>query len=153
MPDGQQDFNATVEAKGSRVSIPLPFQPSAVWGQKSRHHISGTVNGHKIRGPLGSEGDRFFLRLGQAWRRDNGVTAGDAVTVVLWPEGPQKETLAPDLAAALAAEPDARAFFEGLATFYRKGYVNWIEAAKRPETRARRISETIALLKEGRKQR
>ena len=153
MPDGEQTFSATVESKGSRVGIPLPFDPSDLWGKKPRHHITGTVNGVKIRGPIGSDGERFFLRLGSAWRRDNGIAAGERVEVVLWPEGPQQATLAPDLAAALAAEPDARAFFEGLATFYRKGYVNWIESAKRPETRANRIRETVALLKAGRKQR
>jgi uncharacterized protein YdeI (YjbR/CyaY-like superfamily) len=40
-----------------------------------------------------------------------------------------------------------------LATFYRTGYVRWIEEAKRPETRARRIAETVEALAEGKKQR
>ena len=32
-------------------------------------------------------------------------------------------------------------------TFYRKNYVRWIEAAKRPETRTKRITEAVAQLK------
>jgi uncharacterized protein YdeI (YjbR/CyaY-like superfamily) len=53
----------------------------------------------------------------------------------------------------LETEPDARRFFESLATFYRKGYIRWIEQAKRPETRDRRIAETVAALKAGKRQR
>lgn len=44
-------------------------------------------------------------------------------------------------------------YLESLATFYRKGYVRWIEEAKRPETRAKRITETVAALKAGKKER
>lgn len=57
-----------------------------------------------------------------------------------------------DVAEALNANPDARRFFESLATFYRKGFIRWIEGAKRPETRARRIADTIAALKAGKRQ-
>ena len=55
--------------------------------------------------------------------------------------------------AGRASEPEARAFFESLATFYRNGYVRWIEGAKRPETRSARIAEMLGLLRGGQKQR
>jgi uncharacterized protein YdeI (YjbR/CyaY-like superfamily) len=42
---------------------------------------------------------------------------------------------------------------ERLATFYRNGYIPWIESAKRPETRSARIAEMLSLLKAGKKQR
>ena len=57
------------------------------------------------------------------------------------------------IAAALEASPTARAFFEGLATFYRKGYLRWIDGARRPETRVSRIREMVGLLDAGKKQR
>jgi len=75
------------------------------------------------------------------------------VDVVLFPEGPQSESLSLDVVSALDAEPQAKAFFESLATFYRNTYIKWIESAKRPETRAARIQEMIVLLKAGRKQK
>jgi uncharacterized protein YdeI (YjbR/CyaY-like superfamily) len=106
-----------------------------------------------IRGSLGSDGDAYFLPLGAAWRRDCGLEAGIAVTVVLWPEGPQQETLAEDIASALGQAPTAAAFFASLATFYRNTYIKWIESAKRPETRTKRVVEMIELLKEGKRQR
>jgi uncharacterized protein YdeI (YjbR/CyaY-like superfamily) len=70
------------------------------------------------------------------------------------PEGPQSDALAPDIAAALSAEPEAARFFDGLATFYRKNYLRWIEATKRsPEVRAQRIAELVELMKAGKKER
>lgn len=106
-----------------------------------------------MRGSLGSDGTQYFLLLGVAWRRDCGLDAGANVDVVLSPEGPQSESLSPDVAAALDTEPQAKAFFESLATFYRNTYIKWIESAKRPETRAARITEMVNLLKAGKKQK
>jgi Bacteriocin-protection, YdeI or OmpD-Associated len=105
------------------------------------------------RRSLGSDGSQYFLPLGAAWRRDSGVEASAEVEVVLMPEGPQTDALAADVLAALESEVEARAFFESLATFYRNGYIRWIESAKRTETRSARIAEMIRLLKAGKKQR
>ena len=148
-----QSFKAVVSKSGSRVFIPIPFNPNEVWGVKQRHHITGTVNGYGVRGSLGSDGKQYFLLLGAAWRRGCGLDAGSKVDVVLSPEGPQSESLSADVASALDAESQAKAFFESLATFYRNTYIKWIESAKRPETRTARIKEMIELLKAGKKQK
>lgn len=148
-----QRFQTTISKSGTRTFIALPFNPNDVWGVKGRHHITGTVNGHDVRGSLGSDGTQYFLPLGAAWRRDCGLDAGAEVDVVLTPEGPQSESMSPDVVAALDAEPQAKVFFESLATFYRNTYIKWIESAKRPETRAARIKEMIELLKAGKKQK
>ena len=59
---------------------------------------------------------------------------------MLYPEGPQRANLAPDVAAAVDTAPDAAAFFDSLAQFYRRGYLRWIDATKRsPDKRAARI--------------
>lgn len=148
-----QRFKTIISKSGTRTFIPLPFNPNDIWGVKARHHIRGSVNGHTVRGSLGSDGTQYFLPLGAAWRRDCGLVAGSKVDVALSPEGPQSESLSPDVAAALDAEPQAKAFFESLATFYRNTYIKWIESAKRPETRTARIKEMLELLKTGKKQK
>ena len=48
-----------------------------------------------------------------------------------------------DLARALDDKPQARRFFETLAPSYRKMYVGWVLAAKREETRQRRIRTVV----------
>lgn len=146
-------FTTTLTKSNSRVVIALPFDPNAAWGEKARHHVRGTIGGRAIRGSLVAENGVYSLPLGAAWRRDNGLEAGAEVEVALSPEGPQHETLAPDIARALNAEAQAKEFFVALPTFYRKNYIRWIESAKRPETRAARIEEMVALLKAGQKQK
>lgn len=148
-----QHFKTVVEKSGGRVFVPIPFNPNDVWGVKQRHHIRGTVNGLKVRGSLGSDGKKYFLILGAAWRRDCGIEKGTKVEVALSPEGPQSESLSADVLSALDAEPKAKVFFESLATFYRNGYIKWIESAKKAETRAAGIKEMIQLLKAGQKQK
>jgi hypothetical protein len=148
-----QRFTATVMAAGSRTFIELPFDPHVTWGVKQRHHVNGAIDGHRVRAALRSQGDGYVLPLGAAWLRDCGIGAGATVEVVLSPEGPQSQDLAPDIADALAAEPQAEAFFLALATFYRTTFLRWIDGGTRSGTRAARIAEMISLLKQGKKQR
>ena len=134
--------------------VPVPFDPDTVWGTKTDHRVSGTVNGIIVRASIEPLGESFGIVLGPAWRRDCGVAPGDVVNVVLSPEGPQREDLADDIRAALDAEPAAGAYFDGLAQFYRRAYLRWIDATKnRPEERARRIVEMVDLLLHEKKQR
>jgi uncharacterized protein YdeI (YjbR/CyaY-like superfamily) len=51
----------------------------------------------------------------------------------------------PDLAAALAAFPEAARNFDAFPKSVKRGILEWISTAKRPETRARRIEETARL--------
>ena len=142
---------ATVRDGGrGRVLVPVPFNPDDVWTPKPRHHVGGTVNGRRVRGVVELRDGAWGFVLGPAWLRDGDVAVGDEIDVEIEPEGPQRDELADDFMAALAAEPKAGAFFDGLAQFYRRGYLRWIESTKRsPAERARRIAQTIELLSNG----
>ncbi len=143
---------AMPRARGG-IAIRMPFDPASVWGERDRYYLEGTINHYRVRGVVTDVDGQALLQLGPSWCRDPRVGPGATLKVSLQPEGPQLETMADDLADALRAEPRARRAFESLATFYRKGFVTWVESAKRPETRATRITETIAALKEGRRER
>lgn len=147
------DVTLTTDDWG-RIVVRVPFDPNRSWGRKDRHHVSGTVGGRRVRGALDELADGYGLVLGPAWQRDGGLTSGREVVVTLAPEGPQRTALAPDVVAALDAEPAAAAFFDSLATFYRKGYLRWVDATKgRPDVRAARIAEMVGLLQAGQKER
>jgi hypothetical protein len=146
-------FTTTVESRPrGGVAVQLPFDPSVAWGEKQRHYVTGTIQGRDVRGTITSVGGQHYLQLGPSWCRDRRVAAGNNVTVMLEPEGPQLASLAIDISSALEAEPEARQFFESLAPFYRNGYIRWVEEAKRAETRAKRIAETLSALLAGKKQ-
>jgi uncharacterized protein YdeI (YjbR/CyaY-like superfamily) len=59
--------------------------------------------------------------------------------------------LAPDIDAALRADSRVHETFQALAPSHRRQYIAWIESAKKPETRPRRIAKTIKMLQAGRK--
>jgi len=52
---------------------------------------------------------------------------------------------------ALQKNKKAQEFFEQLAPTYQKQYIGWIVVAKRPQTKQKRIKESIALLNKGEK--
>jgi uncharacterized protein YdeI (YjbR/CyaY-like superfamily) len=56
-----------------------------------------------------------------------------------------------ELSEALARNKRAKEFFEKLAPTYQKQFIGWIVTAKRPETTAKRIKESLALLAKGEK--
>ena len=55
-----------------------------------------------------------------------------------------------DLKSALAKNPGARAAFGGFSPSHRREYVEWIEEAKREETRKKRLTQAIEWMAEGR---
>jgi hypothetical protein len=144
-------FTATAQDGGrGRVLIPVPFDPNEVWNVKPRHHVGGTINGHRIRGVIARHDQLWGLLLGRMCVDGSGVAAGDQVELDIEAEGPQRSDLPSDVAAALAGNPRAGECFDGLAQFYRRGYLRWIDATKRdPAERIRRITQTVDLLAAG----
>jgi hypothetical protein len=143
---------ARARARGG-ISIPLPFDPAAVWGERDRYHLAGWIEQYPMRVVVAGGNAEPVMELGPSWCRDPRVGPGATLTVRLQAEGPQLETISTDLAEAIRADPAAQRFFESLATHYRNAYVSWVESAKRPETRSRRINEVVAALIAGRRER
>jgi hypothetical protein len=145
---GAQRFRAVIDAGGrDSAVIVVPFDPDEAWGAKTDHPVSGTIGGCRIRARLVPAGRRWVLPLASRRLISMELAIGDEVAVELAPEGPQRGDLADDIAAALAANPAAAAFFDTLAQFYRKAYLRWIDATtRRPELREARIAEVVSLL-------
>lgn len=72
----------------------------------------------------------------------------------LWDHDPSPQIsvdIPPEFAKVLARNKKAKENFDNLAASYRKHYIGWIAVAKRPDTKERRIQESIALLEKGRR--
>src|SRR5215467_11202650 len=157
-----QRFGAYVTAdSGGRAVVSLPFDPDETWGAKAFHLVGGTIEpakptdcNRRLRGKVTQDGAGWVFTLNTTWMQETGVEIGDEVSVELEPEGPQRDDLADDFASALAANPEAGAFFDTLAQFYRKAYLRWIDSTtRRPDVRAARIAEVVELLAAGIKER
>jgi uncharacterized protein YdeI (YjbR/CyaY-like superfamily) len=73
-------------------------------------------------------------------KQDGSWTKLDAVEDLVVPD---------DLAAAFADNPGAREHWDGFPRSVRRAALEWIVQAKRPETRARRVTETARLAARG----
>ena len=111
-----------------------------------------TINGYTYRSTIAAYGDVFMLPLAAENRQAAGVSAGDEVDVDLELDTAPREVEVPaDLVAALADEPEARAFFDGLSYSNRRWFVLNVEGTKNEETRKRRVEKSVQMLREGRK--
>ena len=144
----QKRFRATLEAddESAFTHIVVPFDAKAVFG-KGRPPVRVTLNGYEYRSTLAPYGGLYYLPVNQAVRAGAQVKAGDRVSVVLEAdEAPRTVKPPADLARALKANPAAKARWEELSFTHRKEYVEAIEEAKKPETRARRLAKAIEQL-------
>jgi uncharacterized protein YdeI (YjbR/CyaY-like superfamily) len=80
-----------------------------------------------------------------------GVDIGDQVHVrIELDDGPRTIEVPSDLTAALA-RTGLTETFASLPYTHRREYVQWVDGAKRPETRTRRVEQTVARLSQPRR--
>jgi hypothetical protein len=111
--------------------------------------VSVTVGGHTYRSSIASMGGRFLIPLSAERRSAAGVAAGDEVEVDVELDTQPREVQVPaDLAAALDAEPVARARFEALSYSNQLRHALAVDGAKTEATRQRRVAAAVATLVE-----
>ncbi len=108
-----------------------PRKPKSPWSKLNKQRIERL------------ERDGLMTAAGRAVversKVDGSWNAYDAVEALAVPD---------DLAAALDGNPVAKGYFEAFPPSSKKIILWWIESAKRPETRARRVEETVRLAAE-----
>jgi len=129
--------------------IVVPVDARALWGE-ARPPVRGTVNGVPFRSRLAVYGGETVLGLTNAFRADAKIAACDEVEVVIERDDePREVKIPPPLQQRLDADATARAAFERLSVTNRREYANWVAEARRDETRERRASQAIEMLREG----
>jgi Bacteriocin-protection, YdeI or OmpD-Associated/Domain of unknown function (DUF1905) len=149
IPSGRS-FTATLRAArggGALVLVPEPVLEAL--GGGTRFRVTGTLNGVDFASStMGMGPDGVGLGLHKATRSAAGVDIGDLVEVELQRDDrPREVTVPDDLAAALAADGPAAGAFERLSFTHRREYAEWVAGAKRAETRARRVAQTLERLR------
>jgi len=145
----QQSFTAVLETApdSNATFIIVPFDVEQAFGSRGRTPVRGTINGVAFRGSLSPYSGRHYLGVNGALRDSVGVRAGDSVEIVLERDDEPRSVAVPaDLAQALRASPAAQAAWDRLSYSHQREHVEAVEEAKKPETRARRIEKSIAML-------
>lgn len=151
----QHKFRAVIEDPGGGGAfVTVPFDVERTFGKK-RVKIIAAIDGEPYRGSLvRMGGESHLLLILKEIREKIGKTFGDEVEIVIEEDTQSRVVEIPlDLKAALEGNPKAQAFFQKLSYTHQKEYVDWIEEAKRPETRQRRILQALEMLEQGKRER
>jgi hypothetical protein len=146
-------FRATIVREGSMCFIPLTFDPKPVFG-KVRAPVKVTVNGYTYRSTIAAMGGPPCVPLRKSHREAAGLHGNETMTVRLDLDTEKREVTPPtDFLRALKAVPGAVDRWRGLSYTHQREHVEAIEAAKKPETRVRRIAAAIAMIQQPAKKR
>ncbi len=131
-------IDSTVKSlgKGKRRQYFCPRKPKSVWSKVNKDHIKNLIAENLMH--------ESGLAKIKAAKKDGSWTALDAV---------EKGIIPSELKVAFDKAPDAFKNFKSFTRGQRKSYLYWLNQAKRPETRNKRILEIVRLSKENIKTR
>jgi len=146
-------FRARLERPRSRATwtaCRIPFDVVEAYGARGHVRVRGKLNGLPFRSTLIQEGPGIhYIVVNREMRDKLDVARGDVVRVEMQLDPRQRKiTIPADLHRALVRDARARAKFTGLPPSHQKRYVDYIGEARRPETRRRRIQESLRRLRE-----
>lgn len=146
------EFEAALErpdAVGAWTFLRVPFNVEEAFGAKARVAVKGAVNGAAFRSSLLPQGEgAHILVVNKTLRTLAKADVGDTVQVTLERDDEPRTVEAPDdLRQALELSDDL-SNFEDMSYSRQKEYVDWIESAKRADTRVRRIEKAAAMIRE-----
>jgi hypothetical protein len=146
-------FRTTIELGGrTATGLEVPAEVVEALGVGKKPPVRVTIGAHTYRSTVAVMGGRYLLPLSAENRAAAGVAAGDEVDVDVELDTEPREVAVPaDLSAALEGDDAAREAFERLSYSHRRRHVMAIEEAKTPETRQRRVTKALEMLREGRR--
>ena len=148
-------FRAELQRDGKTATgITVPAEVLDAIGGGRRPAVAVTLNGHTYRTTVGVMGGVAKIPVSAAVRDAAGIAAGDMLEVEIVADSTPRIIEVPsDLAAAIAASTEAKEFFGRLSHSRQNAWVTWVEQARQPGTRGRRIEQTVAMLADHRPQR
>lgn len=147
----KKTFQSTVVRDGSMCFVPVTFDPKAVFG-KVRAPVKVTLNGYTYRSTIAQMGDGPCIPLRKSHREAAGLEGGETLRVTLELDAGERKVEPPrDFVAALKAAPQAWERWQALSYTHQREHVEALAGAKKPETRARRLTAAVKSLAAKRK--
>jgi len=130
----------------------VPFDLEEAFG-RARPPVKVTIRGHTLRTTPGVYDGVGHIVVNRDVKAATGVDAPERVRVEMELDTEPRTVPVPaDLRDALRADDATWTAFAKLSFTHRREYVEWVDDAKRPETRARRIAATVERVAPGRAQ-
>jgi bifunctional DNA-binding transcriptional regulator/antitoxin component of YhaV-PrlF toxin-antitoxin module len=148
------EFDAEINiGEGGGAYVNFPYDVQEVFGKKGQIKVICTIDGVPYRGSLARmKGECHMLGILKEIRKTIGKQPGDTVHIILEEDlGPRIITPPDDFKSILEHNPEALRIFNGLSYTCQKEYVVWIESAKKIETRMNRLTKSIEMILNGKK--
>jgi hypothetical protein len=152
--DGQFLIEKRAAQSGFEMSnwtyVILPSIPKEYKARGGTIRVRGLIDAYELKqyNLLPMKDERMFLPLNAAVRKKIGKKEGDFVQVVLYYD-PSPVVVPEEILACLLDAPLAHQFFLSLSASNQKYYLDWIEGAKKIETKVERIQKAIERLENG----
>ena len=140
-------FKGTGQRAGPAGFIELPFDPKEVFG-KVRAPVKVTLNGYTFTTTIAAMGGPPCIGVRTSYREAAGLQGGERLDVRVELDTSKREVKPPaDLVKALKAAPPAWDRWQELSFTHQREHAETVDAAKKSETRARRIARSVAMLR------
>lgn len=150
----RHEFDAQLELHhtDNGVYFVVPFSVPDVYGTKGPLPVRGTIDGFPIRTTLVPFGEgEHGMVVRKEIRNAIDKSWSSVVHVVLERDTEERTVDVPDALAAALNKAGLRTKFDELAYTQRKEFAQWVERAKKEETRQRRVQEAVERIAAGRK--
>jgi hypothetical protein len=148
---GKQSFKAELisSSRGSGGHlVTVPGEVVDALGGRGRTPVRATFNGIPYRGSIVKMGGTFCIGVTKAIIAQAGVATGDLLDVVVeLDDKPREVDIPADLREPLQADERLKRAWDSLSYTQKREYANWIQDAKREETRRRRVEQTLERLR------
>jgi uncharacterized protein YdeI (YjbR/CyaY-like superfamily) len=134
----KHEFTQTFE--GSSVSIPAKVMKA--FAPRKRVPVKATLNGYTYRTTISDMGDGPMIPVRKAVAEAAGAVKGKRISVAIELDEAERTVELPAELVKMMTKAE-RAAFETYSFTHRREYVEAIAAAKRPETRAKRIALAV----------
>lgn len=135
---------------GNWTYVIIHDMPAGMKAPGGTIRVSGFIDTYELKqyNLLPLKGNGMMLPLKAAVRKKIGKKEGDTVHVVLYSDDSPVE-IPDDILVCLMDSPQAHAFFMSLSDSNKKYYIDWIEEAKKMETKVERILRATERLEQG----
>lgn len=144
-----QRFTGSLTAtRGGGHVVAIPPETAEAAGLRYGVRVKGTVNGVAYRSSLMKSSGVFHLGVHKATIEAAGVRTGAPIDVAIEIDDAPlpTDTVPSDLAKAIGKSVAIKAAWAKLAPSHKREHVAAVLEAKKPETRAKRIAATVAML-------
>ena len=123
----------------------MPAGSVEFFGTTAQVSVEGTINGELFEGlAFPTANGTHFLSVNAKVRRRLAISEGDRLEFIIRRRAPAEDhVMPPELARALAGEPEAQIWWAHLQPGHRRTALRFIGGARSPEVRAWRVSDVL----------